>query len=183
MNGQKERDAEKTAGGGFVICGVGPGPMIRERRIREFAHYLKGMTQQAEKGNCYIIFDVQRGQGDKAVGKMPRGITDRFVQLWFYSKGGFFLELPNTTLTAKEAKVILRDKPGFSFAESDDPKGNLSRFHPLRRKYGRGEEEVAAGDMVFILCDLWKLPVDVTLDVTAAQAGPPQGEKKQAGHP
>jgi hypothetical protein len=160
-----------------VVGGIGPGPMTRDRRIKEFARHLELMAQRAKMGDCYIIFEVQGGQGDARGGKMPRGIKDRFVQLWFYSKGGFFLEIPNTTLTAKEAKTILRDKSGFSFAESDDPDSNVSRFHPLRREYERGEEEVAAGDMVFILCDLWKLPVDVTLNVTAARAGrkPPLG--------
>jgi hypothetical protein len=174
---------QRGGGSGLIICGTGPGPMTRDRRIVEFARHLELMAQRAKRGDCYIIFDVQHGQGGKAKGKMPRGIKDRFVQFWFYSKGGFFLELPNTTLTAKEAKIILRDKPGFALAESDDPDSDVSHFHPLRREYGCGEEEAAARDMVFILCDLWKLPVDVALDVTGARATSSEGQIQQARRP
>ena len=52
-----------------------------------------------------------------------------------------------------------------------DQEDYVKEFNPVHRDYEYGEEGIAAEDMAFIVFDLWKLPVDVSFDLTAARAG------------
>ncbi|MGA2618768.1 MAG: hypothetical protein ABSF26_14230 [Thermoguttaceae bacterium] len=91
------------------------------------------------------------------------------MQFWLYPESGFHLDLPTPILAAGEAETILRDKPAFFLAKNDDPESHESQYNPVQRKYGYGEEELAAEDAAYILFDVWKLPPDVSLDVKAGR--------------
>jgi hypothetical protein len=53
-----------SGGGGLVICGIGPALPTREQRVKEFTRHLKLMAKRAQKGDAYIVFEVQDDQGD-----------------------------------------------------------------------------------------------------------------------
>ena len=121
-------------------------------------------------GASFAIFDVERdGAG-------------RFVQFCFERKW-FALDVPQPPLTRAEAIRLVRAGRGF-FREAEFAPAGLSevmdlvKFDPVCKKYIYGDERTAAEDMAFVLFDLWGMPVDVTLYLTAASfEGTAQWEK------
>ena len=155
-----------SGSGGIAIVGIGPAPPTRKGHVKEFTRHLKLMAHRAKKGECYIVFEVK---GKRRKSASP----DRFLQFWFGSKS-FYADLPRTTF-AGEAESLVSSRPGFFFVGSrrmaEDQKDYVEEFNPVFRDYAYGDEGIAAEDMAFVLFDLWKLPVDVSFDVTAARAG------------
>ena len=176
-----EPSNDETDGGCIAIIGIHAPESESSRRERRIAGFfilnLKWIAEKANDGggDCNIVFNERDDQGG-AEGDQPPKRDDarpkRFVQFAFSSKG-FYMELPDSILTATEAEVILRERPQFFFAStherSDDPNAFVNQFNPLRREYANGEERLAAEDMAYVFFDVWKLPVSVPLDVKAGR--------------
>ena len=161
-----ENGNESDSSGGIAIVGIGPPPPTRKGRVKEFTDHLSLMARRAKDGDCFTIFEVK----DK---RRKSDSQDRFVQFWFGLKS-FYIDLPKTTFVAGEAESLVSSRPGFFLVSAndvaEDQKDYVEQFKPVHRDYEYGDEGIAAEDMAFILFDLWKLPVDVSFDVTAQRA-------------
>lgn len=92
--------------------------------------------------------------------------NDRYIQFAFM-KDSFYLDLPNETLEAAEARQLL-SRPGFyrlrhrrwpwmchrEWLES------VQKHDPVQKEYLNSDTRTAAEDMAFVLYTLWKFPVD-----------------------
>ena len=145
---------------------------LRERRIRQFEHYLALMEHrrlQVVKSDCFIIFSVPM-----PVELRPR-LSDadtRIVQFAFEASQ-FFLELPDTTITIEEAKQAVAARPGFGYALDKPVKTAAARqFDPIERRYLYSEQPIAAEDAAYLFFDLWRTPLDawITVDASAFQS-------------
>lgn len=137
----------------------------RERRTRQFEHYLGLMehrTLRLLESNCFLIFKVP------APREIRRRIGDaksRIVQFAFM-ESGFYLDLPDTTLTPEEAKQAVAERPGFAFALYNEKKRLGERqFDPVQRKYQYESKRVAAEDTAYVFFDLWQTPLDAWIEV------------------
>jgi hypothetical protein len=97
----------------------------------------------------------------------------RFVQFAFVYKW-FLMDLPRNTLTADEARRLLRDKMGFfylrdrpSFIDSLTSEQQIRLCDPFCKVYVYGDERGAAEDMAYIFFQLWHFPVDWRFYFTA----------------
>jgi hypothetical protein len=140
----------------------------RERRTRQFEHYLGLMehrTLQLVKSDCFLVFSVP---APRAVRRRVGGSGNRIVQFAFM-EDGFYLDLPDTTLTPEEAKQVVAERPGFGYA-LDRPQKRLGerQFDPVQRQYGYADKRSAAEDTAWVFFDLWQLPLGVWLKVQAA---------------
>ncbi len=173
---------DKTSGGCIAIIGGIHAPESdsakRERRIAGFflrnLEWIAGKAQDGG-GDGYISFDVQDDHVGTESDQPPK--TDdarqmRFVQFCF-SSDGFVLDLPHAILTAAEAELILRERPQFFFVnarrKSKDPNAKMVEHNPLQREYANGEERIAAEDLAFVLFDVWRLPVNVKIEIKAGR--------------
>jgi len=155
----------RRSGGRRVVDRIAP----LERRIRQFEHYLGLMehrTLQLAKSDCFLIFSR----------RLPRGLRarlsadTRIVQFAFLQKE-FYLDLPDTTLTPEEARGVVAHRPGFAFALADSrrKKGEAERqFDPVQKFYRYDEQRAAAEDAAYVFFEVWRLPVEAWIKVTAA---------------
>jgi hypothetical protein len=140
-----------------------------ERRIRQFEHYLGLMEHRAlrlRRTDCYVNFAKPQSRAEKL--QFPG--RWRYVQFGF-SANYFLMIQPDTTLTDAEAQRLVRERQGFAFALPD--KANEvteyeTSFDPVQRSYSYGELRMAAEDTAFIFFDLYELPVETWLKVSAA---------------
>jgi hypothetical protein len=140
----------------------------RERRIRQFEHYLGLMEQRTRrlvKANCFVIFS------GRLPARLRHRITagERFVQFSFQADH-FFMDLPDTTLTPEEANGIVATRPGFRFAlaEGAQKLGDVDRrFDPIQRIYQYGEQRLAAEETASIFFDLWEFRLGAWFTVEA----------------
>jgi hypothetical protein len=143
-------------------------PMIRERRIRQFEHYLALMehrTLRLQKSDCFVIFSVPMG---REIRRRIAGSISRWVQ-YAFMEGGFYLDLPDSTLLPEEAKRILAERTEFVFALDKPLKRDGERkFDPLQRQYRYGEQRVAAEDAAYVVFDVWRTPLDASIKVHAS---------------
>jgi hypothetical protein len=137
-----------------------------ERRTRQFEHYLGLMehrTLNLASSDCYLMFKApmpselqQRLGGDS-----------RLVQLAFM-EDGFYLDLPDTTLTPEEAQEIVA-RPGFYYALNKTFKRLGERqFDPVQRQYSYSQLRTAAEDTSYVFFGLWKVLLDTYINVTAS---------------
>ena len=169
-----EPSINKTADGGIAEHGGIHAPESesskRQRRTAGFLRNLEWISQRAKDGgnDYYVIFDLRDDHGGAESDHRP----NRFVQFGV-SPAEFFMDLPNTTLNESEAETILRDRPEFFFVnarrKSKDPNARIVEFDPLQREYVNGQERVAAEDMAYVLFDVWKLPIDVMIEVSTGR--------------
>ena len=143
-------------------------PTTRERRIRQFEHYLALMehrTRHLLKSDSYLVFSVPMPEEIKArVG----GSETRIVQFAF-TPTDFYLDLPDTTLTLDEAKHAVATRPGFAFALHKPLKTLGERqFDPVQRPYNYSQLRTAAEDAAYVFFDLWQTPLDAWITVEAA---------------
>ena len=138
-----------------------------ERRIRQFEHYLGLMEHRAlllVKSKCFVIFSVP---APRAIRRRIANSTTRIVQFAFMT-GGFYLDLPDSTLTPEESRVAVQ-RPGFGFALDNPLKRPDERQHdPIQRQYQYSEQRAAAEDAAFVFFDLWQMPLDAWFKVHAA---------------
>jgi hypothetical protein len=151
---------------------------LRTRRTRQFEHYLGLMehrTLRLVKADCFLVFFVPA-----PVPIRPRlgGSTTRIVQFAFL-KSGFYLDLPDTTLTPEEAKQAVAERPNFDFALNRTQKNaGERRFDPVQRHYEYSEQGDAAQDAAYVFFDLWQLSLDAWIKVEASTfAGPRRWER------
>lgn len=141
---------------------------LRERRTRQFEHYLGLMehrTLRLVKSDWLVIFsvpaphEVRRRIG----GSKSRGVQFAFMQ------SGFYLDLPDTTLTPEEAQQLVAERPGFGFA-LDNPLKRLGerQYDPVQRQYQYSEQRAAALDAAYVFFDLWQTPLDAWIKVRAS---------------
>ena len=140
----------------------------RERRIRQFEHYLSMMqhrTLRLVKSDCFLIFSVP---APRSIRPRIGGSKVRIVQFAFM-EDGFYLDLPDTTLTLDEAKRIVAERSGFEYA-LDRPQKLLGerQFDPVQRIYSYAEQRTAAEDTAYVLFDLWNTPADAWIKVDAS---------------
>ncbi len=139
---------------------------VRERRTRQFEHYLGLMEHRRlhlAKSDCFLVFSVPMAR------ELRRrlGAKTRIVQFAFMANG-FYLDLPDTTLTPEEAKIV-STRPGFAFAlDKAEKRAGEREFDPVQRQYGYTDQRQAAEDTAYLFFDLWGTPLDVVIKVTAA---------------
>jgi hypothetical protein len=141
---------------------------VRERRIRQFQHYLDLMehrTLRLEKADCFVIFFR------RLPAEFRRRVSagERFVQFAFFADE-FHLDLPDTTLTPEEANRAVAERPGLRFVLGDpsrEPADLERKFDPIQRTYRYGEQRAAAEDTAYVFFDLWGLSLDAWIKVKA----------------
>ena len=140
---------------------------VRERRTRQFEHYiglLEHRTLRLVKSDCFLVFSVPALRDVRArIGGSKR----RIVQFAFLETG-FYLDLPDTTLTTEESKRAVAERPGFGFALNNAQKRLGERqFDPVQRQYCYAEQRTAAEDTAYVFFDLWQTPVNAWIKVKA----------------
>jgi hypothetical protein len=107
----------------------------------------------------------------------PRdGDIHRFVQFCF-RKDWFAVDLPNTSILPAEAVRVVKERRGFyREAERADAGvtknvNDLVQFDPIGKKFIYGDEREAAEDAAYLLFDVYGLPPDAELTVTASTFG------------
>ncbi len=141
---------------------------IRERRTRQFEHYVGLMehrTIRLVKSDCFLVFSVP---APREIRPRIGGSKTRIVQFAFM-ESGFYLDLPDTTLTPEEAEQAVAERPGLGFA-LDNPQKRLGerQYDPVQRKYQYTEPRAAAEDAAYVFFDLWLTPLDAWIKVTAS---------------
>ena len=141
----------------------------RERRIRQFDHYVELMQHRTldleKKADSFLVFSVK---APPEVRPRIGGAENRIVQFAF-TENGFYLDLPDTTLTLDEAKLAVAERPGFGFALNKSKKRLGERqFDPVQRQYQYAQHRIAAEDAAYVFFDLWKAPLDAYIMVSAA---------------
>jgi hypothetical protein len=95
------------------------------------------------------------------------GSRTRIVQFAFMASG-FYLDLPDTTLTPEEAQVVAA-RPGFGFALNNLQKRLGERqYDPVQRQYRYEEQRTAAEDAAYVFFDLWQSSLDAWIKVDAS---------------
>jgi hypothetical protein len=96
------------------------------------------------------------------------GSKTRIVQFAFM-ESGFYLDLPDTTLTPEEAKRAVSERRGFGFALNNPQKRLGERqYDPVQRQYQYTEQRVAAEDAAYVFFDLWQTTLDAWIKVQAS---------------
>jgi hypothetical protein len=152
----------------------------RERRIRQFEHYLGLMehrTLRVMAADCFLIFSRR-----VPARLRPRiGAGERFVQFAFHAED-FYLDLPDSTLTHEEANRVVAERAGFQFLladESQKPADHERQFDPIQRTYRYDEKRLAAEDTAYLFFDIWEIRLGAWLKVEAqAFAGGRRWERK-----
>ena len=144
------------------------GDLARQRRANQFEHYLALMehrTVRLAKADCFLVFSVPaRREVRRRIGDS----TARLVQFAFMDSG-FYLDLPDTTLTPEEAKLAIADRTGFRFAlENEQKRLGERECDPVQRHYTYAEKQAAALDAAYVFFDLWSVPVHAWIKVEAA---------------
>jgi hypothetical protein len=138
-----------------------------ERRVRQFEHYLGLMEHRAlrlVKDDCFLIISVPM---PRAIRHRVGGSKSRIVQFAFMASG-FYLDLPDTTITPEEARIAAQ-RPGFGFAlENPNKRLGERQYDPVQRQYRYDEQRTAAEDTGFVFFDLWRTPIDAWIKVTAS---------------
>ena len=176
-----EPSHDETDGGCIAIIGIHSPESESSRRERRIAEFfipnLKWITEKANDGggDCFIVFEEPDDQGGAEGDQPPKPDDARpkcFVQ-FRVSPDVFLMDLPNTILSGAETEAILRDRPGFfslsTRQKSEDPEARVNEYNPVQREYASAEERIAAEDMAYVLFDVWRLPVNVSLDVNAGR--------------
>lgn len=116
------------------------------------------------RSDCFLVFSVP---APREVRPRIGGAKTRIVQFAF-SASGFYVDLPDTSVTLQEAQVVAQ-RPGFGFA-LDNPQKRLGelQFDPVQRQYQYTQQEAAAEDAAFVFFDLWHTPLDAWIKVEAA---------------
>lgn len=140
----------------------------RERRTRQFEHYLGLMehrTLRLVKSDCFLVFSVP---APRAIRPQIGGSKTRIVQFAFM-ESGFYLDLPDTSVTAEEAKRAVAERPGFGYALDNSQKRLGERqFDPVQRQYGYADKRAAAEDAAYVIFDVWQVPLGVWIKVEAS---------------
>ena len=143
-------------------------PKARERRTRQFEHYLGLMehrTVRLVRTCCYLIFSVP---APAEIRRRLGGAETRFVQFAF-SEHQFYLDLPDVTLTPEEAGRAVAERAGFIFAlDKPEPRPGERRYDPVQRTYGYGDPRAAAEDAAYVFFDLWGTPLEAWIKVEAS---------------
>ncbi len=141
---------------------------LRERRTRQFEHYLGLMqhrTQRLVKSDCFVVFAVPAPRG---IRRRIGGSKTRIVQFAFM-ENGFYVDLPDTTLTPEEAQQLVAERPGFGFALDNALKRFGERqYDPVQRQYPYTEQRAAAEDAAYVFFDLWRTSLDAWIKVHAS---------------
>jgi hypothetical protein len=141
---------------------------MRERRTRQFEHYLGLMehrTLRLVKSDCFVVFSVPAPREVRP--RIGRSKT-RIVQFAFMNSG-FYLDLPDATLTPEEARRAVGERPGFGFALNNAQKRLGERqFDPVQRRYQYTQQRAAAEDAAYVFFDLWQTPLEAWIKVQAS---------------
>jgi hypothetical protein len=141
---------------------------MRERRIRQFEHYLGLMEHRAlrlMRSDCFLVLSVP---APRKVRPRIGGAARRTVQFAFM-RHGFYVDLPDTSVTPEEIKRLLAERVGFDFALNNPLKRDGERLYdPLQRQYLYTQQRAAAEDAGYVFFDLWSLPLDRRIKVHSA---------------
>ncbi len=122
-------------------------------------------TLQLVKADCFLVFSIPAPEEVR-----PRiGNSETRIVQFAFSSDGFYLDLPDTSITLAEAKQLVSTRPGFRFA-LDKPRKTLGerQFDPVQRQYSYSQRRVAAEDTAFVFFDLWQTPLDAWIKVAAS---------------
>lgn len=142
-------------------------------------------------GSSYIIFSempTSKGRGAAASPMLEAAALDdpppaasryerrygrdrfNYYAQFSFDENDFRIDLPNETLHPDEANRLLSEREGFFWLRTVNGTGHPDTrdFDPLQKIYGYGQERLAAADMLFLLFDVWSVPVDFCWYVTAA---------------
>ncbi len=96
---------------------------------------------------------------------------NRYVQFGFEGDR-FLMDLPLGTLFEDEADEISAERIGFSWARQNENSAisekHIEDFDPLQKFYRYGEERTAAEDAAFIFFEVWGVPANSRLYVSAS---------------
>jgi len=141
---------------------------IPERRTRQFEHYLDLMrhrTLRLVRSDCFLGFSVP---APRRIRRRIGGSTTRIVQFAF-TANGFYIDIPDTSMTPEEARRAVAERPRFGFALDNRLKTLGERqYDPVQRHYHYGEGRAAAEDAAYVFFNLWQIPVDASIKVRAA---------------
>ena len=140
-----------------------------EALIKYFEHYLGLMehrTLHSMKSDCFLVFSVLVPLDIRP--RIGGGLKTRIVQFAFM-QDGFYLDLPDTTLTLEEAKRVVGERAGFGFA-LNNPRKRLGELehHLVQRQFKYGEQRIAAEDTAYVFFDLRQTPLDAWIKVDAS---------------
>jgi hypothetical protein len=91
-----------------------------------------------------------------------------YVQFSF-DEDDFRIDLPEETLHPEDAQRLLAERQGFFWLrDTNGESPHVRDFNPLQKLYAYGQERLAAADVLFILLDVWRVPVDFCWYVKAA---------------
>jgi hypothetical protein len=161
-------------GGRSVVGNV----TARERRTRQFEHYLGLMehrTLRLVKADCFLVFSVPAARAIRT----HISYQDTRICQFAFQQTGFNLDMPDTVLTACEARRAVAERPGFAFAlDRPHRQPRDLEFDPVQRLYQYSELRVAAEDVAYVFFDLWSTPLDAWIKVEAATfEGPRRWER------
>lgn len=101
---------------------------------------------------------------------------NRYVQFGF-EEDRFLMDLPLGTLFMDEADDISARRSGFSWArQNGNPalsEKDIEDFDPLQKFYRYGDERTAAEDAAFIFFEVWGIPANSRLFVSASSCHTP----------
>lgn len=101
---------------------------------------------------------------------------NRYVQFGF-EEDRFLMDLPLGTLFKDEAEEIIAGRSGFSWARRNrNPalsEKDIKDFDPLQKFYRYGDEGTAAEDAAFIFFEMWGIPENSRLYVSASSCHTP----------
>lgn len=151
-------------------------PLVsRALRTSQFVRYLRLMNKRAHgsvKGSCFLIFSRPADPTSPGPNEDPHG-SPRMVQFCLEEKW-FAIDLPSTNLYPEEAERILKERRGF-YREAERPDAgvtsnvnDLVQLDPIGKKYIYGDEREAAEDAAYLFYEVWGLPLDAKLLVTAS---------------
>ena len=140
----------------------------RERRTRQFDHYLGLMEFRARRlvrADWFVIYSR------RVPARLPGAVSaqERFGQFAFHADD-FYLDLPDSTLTHAEANRAVAERPGFGFFLGDGshkPADYEREFDPIQRTYSYAQLRDAAEDTAYLFFDLWAVPLDAWIKVQA----------------
>lgn len=156
----------------------------RAIRLSQFVRYLRLMDKRAHEeqaGSSFLIFSRPADASTPAPEDPHGGV--KMVQFCFERKW-FAIDIPNINLCPDDAERILKQRRGF-YREAEHPEVGVTRnasdlvqLDPVGKKYIYGDEREAAEDAAYVFFDVWGLPLDAELLVTASAFDGPHWERE-----
>lgn len=157
--------------------GEGDGRMQKAAKDRERARSRTLVPVAGKPGGTGVFTPDEWSALDGLDAEMNEEFPfNRYVQFGF-EEDRFLMDLPLGTLFMDEADEISTRRSGFSWArQNGNPavsEKDIEDFDPLQKFYRYGDERTAAEDAAFIFFEVWGIPEDSRLFVSASSCHTP----------